>query len=136
MSKLATLIRNWAGTSTDSIRKDWQIDKRKFSKSDLEEAWFMGMLNKDGTFSFYTECYPSIWKPAVLWELLEKSIKQNTGFSLTSNKVWRDLGLWENGHRSHSQKTLQEMEAILTSLDLAGYISFNVAGSIWDISIK
>jgi len=136
MTTLANLVKNWAGTSTDSLRRDWQIDKRKFSKSDLEEAWVMGILNEDGTFCSYRKHFPSIWKPAVLWELLEESIKQNTGFFLTSNKVWRDLGLWENGHRSHNQQTLQEMENILISLDLAGYISFNVAGSLWSISLK
>lgn len=133
--QLTELVKNWSGTSTSGLRKDGKLDRRRISKSVLQEAWVMGIVSKQGFFVSGT-VYQSHWETTLLWEMLKEAIDSNAGRSLSSSRVWRDLGIWESGHKWHTEQMLQEMEAILVALDLAGYIYFNSAGSIWSINIK
>lgn len=133
---MVTLVKTWAGTSYEGLRKDGKLDKRRFNKQVLNQAWVMGIVDKDGNFRSGASHYPSLWNADLLWEILKDEIASNTGIALASSKVWQNLGLWQYGHKWHQQSMFQEMESILLALDLAGYIYFNCAGSVWSISIR
>jgi len=77
--------------------------------------------------------------PAVLWHYVRNMLYHPTGevrgYSLSQQKGWRTLGLWENGHRWHTEKHRESMFQILCNLASHRYIIFQAAGSVWQITV-
>lgn len=72
----------------------------------------------------------------VIWHVVQQAVPEGgVGRSISKNKeIWRMLNIWEEGSPLHKPRDIEEMEHILIELEQAGYVRFQCAGSVWDIS--
>ena len=121
------------GTETPELTKKGKSNKRLVKPDEVQEAWFAGLIDEEGYLSS-GKVFPSRLNPDVLWEILGDTLNRTSGASITKDKVWREVGIWEEGSRGHQDWMKEEMFATLVSLDLAQKIKFLASGSIWEIS--
>ena len=133
--KVAEIIKLWATGESSIATKTYTVDKRRVSKADIFEAYICRVTDESGNLVNYPVMFQHQWEADILWELLKDACAENSGYSITNNKVWRNLGMWERSSNYFQESMLVEMINILSTLSMAGYIYFQHGGSIWDISI-
>lgn len=78
----------------------------------------------------------------ILWHFVQQFLyrdlpdgtREAKGHSLSKDRGWRELDIYEDGCRFATERDHIAKMTILLKLDLAGYITFQHAGNIWQIT--
>ena len=115
------------------------IDRRHYSKQVLRYAEHWGLLAKhdDGRLYAQYRFSPVHDVPIeALWRVIEPMLQgqQTIGFSITKHPAWETLNIWPQGKRHASNESLDEQRDVLNMLCQHGYILFQYAGSVWEVT--
>lgn len=113
----------------------WAFREGWLSHQPWERSWSMG----PGPIYTTGICSPDpeFFDIEVLWEILKPALQQHSGYSITTNAVWRKLGLYERGRGVlHRPEHLETMQRCLIRLAAYQYIWFQAAGEVWSIDIR
>ncbi len=113
-----------------------KVDRRTLSWKAQRALVLFNVLDQDGkTFARqYGLKLIDMFPIESIWPFLEPCIGSGIGQSLAKSKVWAQLNIYPKGHRSHRESDRQEMEELLLTLDACGFIYFQCAGSIWEVT--
>ncbi len=112
-----------------------KVDRRTLSWKAQRALVLFNVLEQDGTFARQRGLRIfDLFPIESIWPFLVPVIGSGIGQSLAKSKVWAQLNIYPKGHRSHRESDRQEMEELLLELDARGYIYFQCAGSIWEVT--
>jgi hypothetical protein len=132
-----------------------EIQEWNYEKEDFVNPWYVERSGKnryylaDGKF----DALHSIPVEA-LWQLVSEVLEDGKGhFTITHSKKWHNLGIWcardsvweqideyqKEKHGLHltngQSRYIPEMIRILNKLSSYGYIIFQYAGSVWQVTL-
>lgn len=133
------------------------IDRRKYTKQVQRYAEAFGLIARGETLTVYTwqtgenelewfVKYPNRYyltsghfdmlslPQEALWRLVKPLIDERKGYSITSLKGWFKLNIYPAINDMHTETDMREMMEILCELNKWGYIIFQSAGTIWQIT--
>jgi hypothetical protein len=71
-----------------------------------------------------------------LWRIVNRDIlggRDYVGYSAADSRGWYTLNIYPERANGWTRRDLEDMLHILTHLDVAGYVSFQCCGNVWDL---
>ena len=69
-----------------------------------------------------------------LWRLIKPMLEKSHGFSVTKSRRWHMFDIWPSDNKQCKVADIEAMMHIFGELAKWGYIIFQSAGSIWQIT--
>lgn len=134
IDQICTLVDHWGRGAI------LPIDKRKYTKQVLEYAVGWGLVEtKYRRLHFtYGRFNPVHDVPVeALWRLIRPLLNREgaTGFSVTKRQEWQFLNIYPEGHKHARQRDFEAKMEVFDRLMQYGYVFFQHAGSVWNISL-
>jgi hypothetical protein len=137
--ELAQLVR----LVKDAVDGASLVDRRRYSRKVLDWATQYNLLEQYGKrlrFKPYSH-FRAHWDLPLkaLWLMVSEIIGERSGFSVAKQQGWRYLDLWEWDSRyltseEGRQKNNERILEVMFELDRAGFIYFQAAGEVWQIT--
>lgn len=131
--ELAQLIERWA-------QGDGQIplDRRTISKSVQEWVRHYGLVEiEKGRWRLRGRYFnPAYDTPIeVLWLMVAPMLGADgsVGYSINKHDGWKLLNIYPSTSQMATERDMQDRERVLVRLDMAGYLTFLSAGSVWRV---
>lgn len=137
--KFTKQVRQWA-ENWSLIQKGTEMPQTKYN-SETQEWDYPWYVKQWGKNRYYIHSELRLFQPIryipqeALWRILKPMIQERQGFSISTLRDWYTLGIEPNGTKYHKDDDLVEMMFALGELSKWGYIIFQHAGSIWQITI-
>lgn len=142
--QICELVKRWSHGDV------WlPIDARRYTKQVKEWGICWHLLEyRRGNRLHLTSCLSyqnvsgAIFNPRynlpieALWRLVSPMLRDDgaTGYSIVNNNLWMEhLGIAPQNHRFATSRELEEKEDILLLLSAHHYLTFQMAGTVWNI---
>jgi hypothetical protein len=137
--QITELVKRWA--SADIYQP---IDKRKFDRQVVKYALEKNILEtrknnrtyirRDASwFDPERDLMPELLYAIICEHIFDFESGESTGYSITKNKGWNILNVFERGSVHNTAGDIEVMRRMFGKLMLAGLVWFQTAGTIWRI---